>query len=135
MPSSYDRSSYVHPIHGLDGEVLTDDFPADHRHHHGLFWTWPHVVVDGKDYDLWLGGKGIEQRFERWLARESGTAAAVLGVENGWYVGDTKVMTERIWLTVHPAQKEAQAIDADCYWEPTDRPVTLSARRARATAA
>ena len=30
------RSSYVHPIYGLDGEVLTADFPKDHPHHRGL---------------------------------------------------------------------------------------------------
>ncbi|MDR1269902.1 MAG: PmoA family protein, partial [Planctomycetaceae bacterium] len=42
---------YVHPLYGIDGEVLTDNAPKDHYHHHGVFWTWPHVGVheaDGK---------------------------------------------------------------------------------------
>lgn len=125
VPAERNRSSYVHPLHGLDGEVLTDDFPEDHLHQRGLFWTWPHVVIDGQDHDLWLGGAGIEQRFARWLAREAGVASATLGIENGWYVGDRKVVDERIWLTVHPTTKDAQAIDVDCFWTPTDRPVTL----------
>lgn len=125
VPSERNRSSYIHPLHGLDGEVLTDDFPEDHLHQRGLFWTWPHVVIDGQDYDLWLGGVGIEQRFERWLAREAGAVSAVLGVENGWYVGDRKVLDERIWLTVYRSSDELQAIDVDCYWTPTDRAVTL----------
>jgi len=102
IPPERNRSTYVHPIYGLDGEVLTDDFPEDHHHHRGLFWAWPHVVVEGKEYDLWLLGTGLEQRFDRWLAREGGPVAGVLGVENGWYIGARKVMSERIWLTVYP---------------------------------
>lgn len=45
VPADRARSTYVHPLYGLDGEVLTDDFPADHTHHRGLFWAWPHVRV------------------------------------------------------------------------------------------
>ena len=47
VPADRARSSYVHPLYGLSGEVLTDDFPEDHYHHHGIFWTWPEVVLDG----------------------------------------------------------------------------------------
>src|SRR5215212_2522916 len=47
-PAVGNRSSYVHPIYALDGEVITDDFPQDHYHHHGMFWGWPHVVIGDK---------------------------------------------------------------------------------------
>ena len=30
-PKARPRGAYVHPIYGLDREVLTDDFPADQR--------------------------------------------------------------------------------------------------------
>ncbi|MGZ8921068.1 MAG: DUF6807 family protein, partial [Limisphaerales bacterium] len=43
VPTDRARSTYIHPLYGLDGEVLTDDFPKDHYHHRGLFWAWPHV--------------------------------------------------------------------------------------------
>lgn len=118
------RACYVHPIYGLDGEVLTDDFPRDHYHHHGLFWTWPHVQVDGKEHDLWAGNT-IGQQFVRWLAQESGPAAAVLGVENGWFVGDEKVMIERVWLRVYHADDESRALDVDLTLIPNGKPVTL----------
>ena len=118
------RACYVHPVFGLSGEVLTDDFPRDHYHHHGIFWTWPHVSVDGKEHDIWAGST-IRQQFVTWLARESGPAAAVLGVENGWFVGDKKVMTERVWLRVYHAVGDARAVDIDLTLIPTDKPVTL----------
>jgi hypothetical protein len=118
------RSCYIHPLWGVNGEILTDDFPADHYHHHGIFWTWPHVGIDGKQYDLWADN-GIQQRFVRWLYRETGPVAAVLGVENGWFVGEKKVMTERVWLRVYRATKDERTIDLDLAWIATDRPITL----------
>ena len=118
------RACYIHPVVGLNGEVLTDDFPRDHYHHHGIFWTWPHVSVDGTEHDLWAGNT-IRQQFVNWLARESGPAAAVLGVENGWFVGEKKVMIERVWIRVHHAVNDSRAIDIDLTLIPTDKPITL----------
>lgn len=44
---SHTRANYIHPLMGLDGEVLTEAFPDDHKHHHGVFWAW---------HQLWVGG-------------------------------------------------------------------------------
>ena len=118
------RSCYVHPVWGLNDEILTDDFSADHVHHHGVFWTWPHVEIEGQHYDLWVS-KGIRQRFVKWLYREAGPVAAVLGVENGWFVGDRQVMTERIWIRAFRASETERAIDLELVFTPTDRPVKL----------
>jgi len=119
------RACYVHPLYGLQGEVLTDDFPKDHYHHHGVFWAWPHMVIEGKEHDLWAGAT-IRQEFVRWLARQSGPVCAVLGVENGWYVAGKKVMVERIWFWVYrTVPGRHRSIDIALYLEPTDQPVTL----------
>src|SRR5512134_3227813 len=125
VPADRARSTYVHPLYGLEGEVLTDDFPKDHYHHRGLFWAWPHVKVGDKEYDIWML-KGIGHRFEKWLAREAGPAGAVLGVENGWYAGDRKVMQERVWLRVFPAAGGAQAVDVELVLTPQDQPIALT---------
>lgn len=118
------RAAYVHPIWGLDGEVLTDDFPRDHYHHHGLFWSWPHVSIGGKHYDIWMG-VNIRHKFVKWLDRRAGPLAGELGVENGWFVGERKVMIERVWLRVFKADDKSQAIDVHLTWIPVDRPVSL----------
>jgi hypothetical protein len=39
------RANYVHPLYDLDGVVLSEDFPADHLHHRGVFWAWHQVLV------------------------------------------------------------------------------------------
>lgn len=125
VPADRARSSYVHPLYDLDGRVLSDDFPPDHYHHRGLFWSWPHVSVGGKQYDLWML-KGIEHRFERWLAKDSGRQSAVLGVENSWVADGKKVMVERAWLRVYAADARGRIVDVDLYWIPTEAPVTLA---------
>jgi hypothetical protein len=48
LGGKYLRADYVHPLYGLDGQILTEDFPADHPHHRGIFWAWHQVYVGDK---------------------------------------------------------------------------------------
>lgn len=52
MPKSMDgkfaRANYIHPLHDLDGETITEDFPDDHPHHRGIFWAWHQVTIGDK---------------------------------------------------------------------------------------
>lgn len=55
LDGEYTRAGYVHPLYGLDGRVLTHDFPDDHLHHRGIFWAWHQLWVgDDKAGDPWL---------------------------------------------------------------------------------
>ena len=121
------RACYIHPLWGLDGEVLTDDFPDDHYHHHGIFWAWPYVGVNGKEYDMWTSD-AVTPKFVRWISREASPEAAVLGVENGWFIGDGKVMIERLRIRAHKAADGMRAIDLEFEWTPVDAPVSLRGR-------
>lgn len=125
VPEDRARGAYVHPIYGLDGEVLTDDFPKDHYHHRGLFWAWPHVKIGDQEFDLWAL-KGIRHQFERWLAQTTSAQGATLAVENGWYVGSERVVQEKVWLRVLPARAEERVIDVECEWIPVKAPLTLT---------
>jgi hypothetical protein len=122
--SRRNRACYIHPVWGLSGEILTDDFPRDHYHHHGIFWAWPHVGIGESQYDLWMY-KDIHQRFVRWLARESGPVVAVLGVENGWFVGEKQVMIERVWMTCQHVAGGERSLDLHFAWIPIDQSITL----------
>ena len=124
VPADRARSSYIHPLYGLNGEVLTDDFPKDHYHHRGLFWAWPHVKVGDDEVDLWML-KGIRHQFERWLGREAGETNATLGVQNSWMIGDKKVVDEQAWFRVTSATPDAQALDVELTWIPIEKPLTL----------
>lgn len=93
--------------------------------HESIQTQTPHVRIEGGEYDLWML-KGIEQRFERWLERKGTASEAVLGVENGWFVGGRKVMQERVRLRVSPAVSEGRTIDCDFTWTPLGSAVTLA---------
>ena len=51
----YERCNYIHPLWGIDGTVLTEDFPSDHLHHRGIFWAW---------HQVWIGDKRIGDPWE-----------------------------------------------------------------------
>lgn len=125
----YRRSSYLHPIHAPDGTVLTDDFPKDHPHHRGLCWTWPEVTHNGVTHDIWAV-IGMEQRFGRWLKRETQPGRAVLAVENGWYAmgSDVQVVKETVGITVLPAAGNRRTFDVALAFEALKDPLTISGR-------
>ena len=123
-PNARSRSNYFHPLYGLDGEVLTDDFPQDHDYHRGLYWAWSHIQVGDQEYDSW-SLRGIRYEFQRWLAKGARSDGARLGVENGWFVGDRQIMRETVWIQVQPQSASSRAIDLELTWTPTDRPVRL----------
>ena len=134
---------YVHPLYGINGEILTDNAPADHYHHHGIFWTWTHVGIhepDGKttQYSLWESNTALKQHFIRWIDKTMTEQTATFEVENGWFIGDPKegkkIMTERVKVIVHriqddlsgtPGKTKSRAVDFEFQWQPTDKPITL----------
>lgn len=121
------RSSYIHPLYGMDGEILTDDFPKDHYHHRGVFWTWVNVYWNNKHLDFWtLNQDHVREKFEKWRFQEIESNSARFGVDNGWYVGDTRIVDEKVDITVHPSNKVGRAIDIKLSLNAVDQDVTLT---------
>lgn len=123
-PRAQNHSSYLHPIYGLDGEVITGDFPADHVYHRGLYWAWPHIKVGDAEYDLW-SLRGIHSRFVRWRQRETDEDSIMFAVENGWFAGETKIMREELKVRVHRSEANSRAIDLELSFTPLSHPITL----------
>jgi hypothetical protein len=102
------------------GTPLTDDFPDDHLHHRGLSWMWPHVTIRNQVYDLWHI-RGVHQRFEKWLLKETGPLCATVGVKNTWEISERSVADEWVWLRVFAAGERGRAIDLSLTWEARER--------------
>jgi hypothetical protein len=49
----YRRSGQIHPLYTPSGLVVTDDFPPDHAHQHGLFFAWVNTTFGGHRVDFW----------------------------------------------------------------------------------
>jgi hypothetical protein len=108
----YWRSSYVYPIYNVAGENITEDFPSDHYHHRGIFWSWPESKVGDRKMDTWTLG-GVRQVFEKWLYQEADADTAKLVVQNVWKFDDDPQpkVREIVSITIHKAKKGSRAID------------------------
>ncbi|PHN08233.1 DUF6807 family protein [Flavilitoribacter nigricans] len=54
LNGEFPRANYIHPLYGLDNNRMTEDFPADHLHHRGIFWAWHQNYVGEKSVgDAW----------------------------------------------------------------------------------
>jgi hypothetical protein len=115
VPATYERAGYIHPLYGLDGQVVTQDFPKDHYHHRGLFWAWPECTAGGRRMDVWLG-QDVKQHHRQWGARNADADKAEIAVVNGWSFEDSPekdVVREEVKLTVLPADDKGRPIDFD----------------------
>jgi len=58
IPPIYLRGGYLHPLVSPTGNVVTDDYPANHLHHHGVWTAWTNAVFKGRKTDFWNMGDG-----------------------------------------------------------------------------
>jgi hypothetical protein len=60
------RGGYIHPVFTPAGRMVTDDYPSDHYHHHGIWFAWTKTEFEGKHPDFWNVGDGTGRvDFER----------------------------------------------------------------------
>lgn len=52
------RGGYLHPVLTPGGRVVTDDYPVNHKHHHGIWFAWTRVDFEGRKTDFWNMGEG-----------------------------------------------------------------------------
>ena len=86
---AHSRSHYIHPLYGLDGEVLTEEFPSDHPHHCGIYWAW---------HQVWIGEKRIG---DAWSLKDF-----------AWDVQDVKVIA----ADAHASALEAEVFWTSPLW-------------------
>lgn len=114
----YERCHYIHPLWGVDGEVLTEDFPIDHLHHRGIFWAWHQMWIDGKRIgDPWEI-KDFDQKVTdiEFSAQKDGSAllkTKVNWLSDQWKKNGRKVpyLEESTTMTIHPETGNFRRID------------------------
>ncbi|MFW6245985.1 MAG: DUF6807 family protein [Tangfeifania sp.] len=118
IDGKYERTNYIHPLWGIDGAVLTEDFPVDHPHHRGIFWAWHQVWIDGKRIgDPWEL-KNFEQNVSEveFFMRSDGTGILKTTVDwksNQWMKPGQKAsyLRENSKITVYPQKRNYRRID------------------------
>lgn len=47
------RAGYIHPVFSPAGYPVTDDYPSNHVHHHGIWAPWVKTRFQGRSPDFW----------------------------------------------------------------------------------
>jgi hypothetical protein len=58
IKEAFRRGGYLHPIYTPAGRLVTDDFPSNHIHHHGIWMPWTKTEFEGRTPDFWNMGDG-----------------------------------------------------------------------------
>ena len=75
------RGGYIHPVNTPSGRRVTEDYPPNHKHHHGIWAAWTSTRVAGRAPDFWnMGDKKGNVEFERLGRTWSGPLTA--GIES-----------------------------------------------------
>lgn len=73
----YRRGGYLHPVLTPSGRGVTDDYPTNHIHHHGLWFSWTKTRFEGRTPDFWNMGQKIGRTdFDALEGSESGAVFA-----------------------------------------------------------
>lgn len=114
----YERCNYIHPLWGLDGNILSEDFPSDHLHHRGIFWAWHQVWIDGQRIgDPWeikdFNQEVVKTDFVKHMGRKGLLRTEVLW-ESPLWEKDSKVkpyIKENTEILVYPKKGNIRRID------------------------
>jgi hypothetical protein len=62
----YERGGYLHPVMTPSGRRVTEDYPPNHKHHHGIWAAWTRTTFAGRAPDFWnMGDRTGTVEFER----------------------------------------------------------------------
>ncbi|MBX2873283.1 MAG: PmoA family protein [Saprospiraceae bacterium] len=117
LEGKYSRANYLHPLYDLDGNELSEDFPADHLHHRGIFWAWHEILVGGKKIgDAW-DCDNISWDVKKVRGSASGEIAT-LKTRTYWEstlteqdAKPTRIFKEKTRIEVHPSTAFYRVID------------------------
>jgi len=122
------RSDYIHPLCGLQGEVLTRDWSPDHPHHRGIYWAWPEVDFGTNRGDL----HALQKVFARPTGKirlQSGPDYAEIEAENLWQWEDREpIVREQAIIRAHRATEQGRVIDLAFRFVALKDGVTLARR-------
>lgn len=118
IEGKYQRCNYIHPLWGIDGTVLTEDFPSDHLHHRGIFWAWHQVYIGDKSIgDPWEI-KDFEQEITDIEFAAKGVGIAELKTEVLWKSPLWRIQGEKApyirenaKIAIHPKAGNYRRID------------------------
>jgi len=123
------RSDYIHPLYGLNGEMLTRDWPeGGHPHHRAIFWAWPEVEYGSERGDIYA--------LQRVFARPTGNMVftggpvfAQIEAENLWMWEDREpIVREHAVINIYRSSHSTRVIDLTIKLKALQDSITIATR-------
>ncbi len=115
LNGTFGRLNYIHPLYGPGNSRLTEDFPADHLHHRGIFWAWHQILIDGAKVSDGWELKNFEQKitnFEFRLHKGLGLMSTTVEWKSPlWENGQEAFIKEETQIQIHPKTGNYRRID------------------------
>lgn len=114
LDGQYICDNYLHPLYSLTGDTLTEEFPADHLYHRGIFWAWHQWFINGKSVgDGWIMENTSQQVVKVKTSVKNHLAQFELNVlwKSSIFENNKPFISERTIITVHPVQDSIRKID------------------------
>lgn len=110
---TYERGDYISRLFGPAGELVSEDYPADHPHHRAVWWSWPVTRWGDKLGDIWAVVKVHARPLgEPRLTIDDG--AAVIQAQSVWKWADgTSIAKQDLVIRVFPATDRGRLIDVE----------------------
>lgn len=115
---NYPRANYIHPLYDVKGALISEDFPEDHPHHHGIFWAWHQLYVDGKRMaDPWIS-EGISWQVTDVMPTVIDDEHAQLKAKVAWMVDGAAVVEETVLLRYERVDPELYRLTVEVQLKP-----------------
>jgi len=101
IDSVFRRGGYIFPVLSPSGLAIADDYPLNHKHHHGIWAAWTKTEFEGRHPDFWnMGDKTGTVLFDGIKNSEAGTVFASLESRNIYYdrsISPNKKVLDEDW--------------------------------------
>ena len=122
-PENKRRCCYFFPVYTPAEVSMLQDFPQDHWHHRGLFWSWPIVETGGQRYDIWMNFTAKHRTVKPPVVTAG--KEATLEAQNVWEAGGKDIVRENVKVRILPTEGTSRELDLELTWEAIGAPVTL----------
>jgi hypothetical protein len=114
LDGTYVCNNYLHPLYSPAGDILTEEFPADHTYHRGVFWAWHQVFIDDQSVGNGWVMQDITHDVTGYRTRKD-KKMATLELSVNWHSSirgnDSPFIREQTSILIHPLNEDMRKID------------------------
>lgn len=131
IKEAFTRGGYIQSVWSPSGRLVTDDYPPNHIHHHGIWFPWTKTEFEGRHPDFWnMGASTGRVEFVALDNTSSGPVFAALQARHRFVdliAKPAKVALNETWtLKVFNAGDKVRVFDLESRQQcATDSPLVL----------